>query len=87
MVSFSENMNGIQLDWPPFSETPLAHRRRIFTEDKAKVVASVWGPEFFQFLAAPATYFASFDLEEYIEFLLKYRSCEQEVAFLFCRIH
>ena len=28
------------------------HRRRITTEEKAKVVASVWGDEFIQFLAA-----------------------------------
>ena len=30
------------------------HRRRIETEGKAKVIASVWGTEFFQFLAALA---------------------------------
>ena len=30
------------------------HRRRIYTEDKAKVVAAVWGTEFIQFLAALA---------------------------------
>ena len=31
---------------------PLAtHRRRIKTEEKAKVVAAVWGAEFTQFLA------------------------------------
>ena len=30
------------------------HRRRIELEDKAKVVASVWGTEFVQFLAALA---------------------------------
>ena len=28
------------------------HRKRIKTEAKAKVVASVWGKEFIQFLAA-----------------------------------
>ena len=27
------------------------HRRRINTEEKAKVVAAVWGTEFIQFLA------------------------------------
>ena len=32
------------------------HRRRIKTEAKAKVVASVWGAEFIQFLAAPAVF-------------------------------
>ena len=31
-----------------------AYRRRIKTEEKAKVVASVWGAEFIQFLAALA---------------------------------
>ena len=30
------------------------HRKRIKTEEKAKVVASVWGEEFIQFLAALA---------------------------------
>ena len=30
------------------------HRRRIKIEEKAKVVASVWGEEFFRFLAALA---------------------------------
>ena len=30
------------------------HRRRIKTEEKAKIVASVWGAEFIQFLAALA---------------------------------
>ena len=29
-------------------------RRRIYTEEKAKVVAAVWGLEFIQFLAALA---------------------------------
>ena len=33
---------------------PLNHRRRIKPEEKAKVVASVWGKEFIQFLAALA---------------------------------
>ena len=32
----------------------ILHRRRIKTEDKAKVVASVWGAEFIKFLATPA---------------------------------
>ena len=31
-----------------------SHRRRIYTEEKAKVVAVVWGTELIQFLAAPA---------------------------------
>ena len=30
------------------------HRRRIKTEEKAKVVISVWGAKFIQFLAALA---------------------------------
>ena len=30
----------------------LTHRRRLKTEAKTKVVASVWGKEFIQFLAA-----------------------------------
>ena len=32
----------------------LCHRKRIYTEAKAKVVAAVWGTEFFQILAAQA---------------------------------
>ena len=32
----------------------LMHRRRIGLEDKVKVVASVWGGAFFQFLATLA---------------------------------
>ena len=32
----------------------LFHRRKIYTEAKAKVVASVWGAPFIQFLAALA---------------------------------
>ena len=30
------------------------HRRRIYTEEKAKVVAAAWGTAFLQFLAAQA---------------------------------
>ena len=30
------------------------HRRRIYTEEKAKVVAAAWGTEFIKFLAALA---------------------------------
>ena len=33
---------------------PCSHRRKINTEEKAKVVASVWRAEFIQFLAALA---------------------------------
>ena len=32
----------------------LQHRRRLKTEEKAKVLAAVWGEEFIQFLAALA---------------------------------
>ena len=32
-------------------------RRRIYLEEKAQFVTSVWGTEFFQFLAALATVF------------------------------
>ena len=46
-----------------------SHRRRIQTEAKAKVVVSVWGAEFIQFLAALAV-FLSVDLEEKVEILL-----------------
>ena len=35
-------------------DNTATHRRRIELEDKAKVVASVWGTEFVQFLAALA---------------------------------
>ena len=35
-------------------DTYVFHRRRMELEDKAKVVTSVWGSEFVQFLAAPA---------------------------------
>ena len=47
------------------------HRRRIETEGKAKVVASVWGAVFVQFLAALAECFAAFAsvyLEGTVEF-------------------
>ena len=36
------------------------HRRRIETEGKAKVVASVWGAELNKFLAALAVLYRSF---------------------------
>ena len=32
----------------------ISHHRRIYTEEKVKVVAAVWGTEFTQFLAALA---------------------------------
>ena len=34
----------------------MKHRRRIKTEEKAKVVAAVWGTEFVQFLATLAIF-------------------------------
>ena len=40
----------------PSSVIPHCHRRRINTEAKAKVVASVWWKEFIQFLAALAIF-------------------------------
>ena len=38
----------------PSADQTQGHRRRMELEDKAKVVASVWGAEFIQFLAALA---------------------------------
>ena len=34
------------------SHVPMCHIRRIYKEEKANVVAAVWGTEFIQFLAA-----------------------------------
>ena len=42
----------------------LGHRRRIKTEEKAKVVAAVWGTELIQFLAALAIIFFEDDFKE-----------------------
>ena len=39
---------------PTLCGSPSVHRRRIKTEAKAKVVASVWGKDFIQLLAALA---------------------------------
>ena len=39
---------------PPKVYTRITHKRKIYTEDKAKVVASVWGTEFIHFLAVLA---------------------------------
>ena len=47
----------------------IAHRRRMETETKATVVASVWGAEFIKFLAAQAILPRSI-LEEYNVFNL-----------------
>ena len=38
----------------PYPQRLPSHRRRIKSEEKAKVVRSVWGTEFIQFLAALA---------------------------------
>ena len=35
-------------------EVEVGHRRRIYTEEKTKVVAASWGTKFLQFLAALA---------------------------------
>ena len=50
-------VTGVGAASPPFSYVPqiLVHNiRRIYTEEKAKVVAAVWGTEFIRFLAALA---------------------------------
>ena len=50
------------------------HRRRIELEYKAKVVASVWGAEFVQFLAScRASCFDLVYLKEKVEFILFYQ--------------
>ena len=45
---------------PKFTPTHTAlgedHRRRIYTVDKAKVIAAVWGTKFIEFLAALAIF-------------------------------
>ena len=40
------------------------HRKRIKTEEKAKVVAAVWGTEIIKFFATLASYFAWDDFKE-----------------------
>ena len=45
---------------PPLEYLNVHHRRRIETEGKAKVVASVWGAEFVKFFAALAVLCRSF---------------------------
>ena len=39
-----------------YTGSPAAHGRRIKAEEKAKVVASVWGTELIQFLSALAIF-------------------------------
>ena len=51
-----------------------SHRRRMEREAKAKVVASVWGADFVQFLAALAVLPRSF-LEEMDEFKHVFQTC------------
>ena len=52
------------------------------TEDKAKVVASVWGTTFVKFLAAlSASCFASVYLEETVEFILFSQSKRGKTAY------
>ena len=47
------NHFGNGLEFADFIDT-VGHRRRIKTEEKAKVVSFVWGDEFIQFLTALA---------------------------------
>ena len=47
-----------------FKNLYLLHRRWIYTEEKAKVVAAVWRIEFIQFLDTPAIFFATGRFEE-----------------------
>ena len=51
----------------------VRHRTRIKTEEKAKVVASVWGKEFIQLLAALAV-LQKDNFEEKDEFILFLKS-------------
>ena len=50
---------GISLIFSEF--VPWMHRRRIKTEEKAKVIASVWLEEFIQFLAVLAVLPTTFE--------------------------
>ena len=50
------------------TEGLLLHRRRIKIEEKAKVVASIWGTEFIPFLAA-LTIFYQDDLKKRMNIL------------------
>ena len=43
---------------------PMDYRRRINTEERAKVITGIWGPECIQFFAAPRRYFALGRIEE-----------------------
>ena len=60
ILEVSSETPGFQNKLPSFTGLGLSehgHRRRIKTEAKAKVVASVWGTEFIQFLAALAIFY------------------------------
>ena len=65
------------LGWPHLPSTWAKwhhHRRRIHTEEKAKVVAAVWGTGFIQFIAVLAALHYD-DFEEYDELILFFKSC------------
>ena len=49
------------------------HRRRINTEEKAKVVAASWGDRIYS-NPCLASYFALGRFEEYVEFILLFKS-------------
>ena len=51
-MDFSEYI--LALNATRYTMLLLPHRRRIYTEEKTKVIATVWGTEFIQFLAALA---------------------------------
>ena len=53
------------------------NRRRMETEAKAKVVASVWWAEF---IPCRANCFASVDLEEKVEFILFFQTDQGKTA-------
>ena len=74
MVGQKEDDQGIH-SFPTSTQTFLyTHRRRMEREAKAKVVASVWGADFVQFLAALAVLPRSF-LEEMDEFKHVFQTC------------
>ena len=53
------NWNLMKYNFLSFHSLPLVHRRRIYTEDKAKVVAAVWGTEYFLFNSLPRYLFST----------------------------
>ena len=48
----SNDNNNWTVLWLSLGSVVADHRRRIKTDEKAKVVAAVWGEEFIKFLAA-----------------------------------